>query len=72
MVLRPVNNTVKVAPVCGKNSGLSNISFRLSLTIPEISSVDEAVLLGGNVLGTGTNADKLDQLKKKHPDKTFT
>ena len=40
----------------------------MSLTILEISSVDEAVLLGGNVLGTGTNADKLNQLKKKHPN----
>ena len=30
--------------------------------------VKKFVLLGGNVLGTGTNADKLDQLKKKHPN----
>ena len=30
--------------------------------------VKKFVSLGGNVLGTGTKAEKLDQIKKKYPN----
>ena len=30
--------------------------------------VAKFISLGGNVLGTGTNAEKLDKIKKKHPE----